>query len=298
MAAQYLSTTDVARVLGVSVTTVKRWVDQGVLPAQRTAGGHRKLLLADVLRLAREQNLPCLDPSQLTGPAASPGAQPRELQRPLRQALLDGDEAAARSLLHNAFRSGTPLEVLADTVIAPVFAQLGHDWETGRIEVLHEHRATQICAAALYGLKPLLAPVRAGAPRAVGGAPEDDPYFLPSLLAQLVLSQHGWEAVNLGPDTPLASLRRALVELRPRLLWLSVSHLARPAEFLEEYAALYQQARQAGTAVAVGGRGLPADVRVAMPYTMHGDGLVPLAELARALHPLPRPQKRGRPPRC
>lgn len=291
----YIGTARISEALGVGVTTVKRWVDEGVLPAHRTPGGHRKILLADLLRIVHEGHFPRHDLSRLQFPARA-AADSNSLRLRLLTALKQGQGGAVRSLLEDAYRSGLAIEVLADTVITPAMSQLGHEWEKGRLDVLYEHRGTQVCAAALYGLKGVLEDsARVRRPVAVGGGPEGDPYLLANLLAEMVLIDAGWDVINLGPNTPLPSLRRALRDFRPRLLWVSVSSLANPADFLKGYKELYKGAVQAGTAVAVGGRALTATVRANMPYTTFGDGLSHLAAFARTLHPRPRRPRRGRP---
>jgi MerR family transcriptional regulator, light-induced transcriptional regulator len=294
---QYISTAHVARALGVGVSTVKRWVDEGILPAHKTAGGHRKLLLADVLRMVREGDFPRLDLSELQFVAETHGGvDPEVLSQQLLAALKRGEGDAVRSLIHGAYQSGVAMETLADFVIAPAMNQLGHEWEAGRIEVLHEHRGTQLCASALYELKAILeAQADQDRPLAVGGSAEQDHYVLANLLAEMVLLDVGWRVIDLGPHTPIISFRQALSELRPRLLWISVSQLADRERFLAEYRELYQEAERAGVAVVIGGRALIDSLRSVMPYTCYGDGLRHLAAFARSHHGPPRRPRRGRP---
>jgi len=176
--------------------------------------------------------------------------------------------------------------------------RVGHDWETEKIDVMHEHRATQLCFSALFELKGVLeARARRDRPLAVGGAVPDDESQLPSLLAQMVLLDSGWVAVNLGANTPFTSFSLALSELRPRLLWISASHFKPGEELYRDYRALYRQAEQSGVAVVVGGRAMAEEVRAAIPYTAYGDGLTHLAAFARTLNPHPRRPRRGRPTR-
>ena len=151
---QYISTMRAADALGVSISTVKRWVDDGILPAHRTAGGHRKLLRAEVLALVRQGGLPIRDMTGLS--IASFGEQLLDLQTvaaALFTAVLEGDGIEVSALIRRAYHSGAAIETLADQVIAPVMRRLGHDWEMARIDVWQEHRGTQLCAAALYELK-------------------------------------------------------------------------------------------------------------------------------------------------
>ena len=295
---QYVSTTAVAASLGVSVSTVKRWVEDGVLPAQKTAGGHRKLLLADVRELARNNNLPLTQPTvgqpvkkQLTAPDS--GA----LSSALHRALLEGNAENVRQVVQESYRATNAMGVFADSVIAPAMHRIGKDWETGKIDVLHEHRATQLCIGALHELRLAVeVQARRERPIAVGGALEGDYSELPTLLSQMVLIEAGWNAVNLGANTPLASFRRALDEMRPKLVWVSVSHVADEKRFPGQYNPFYRHAERLGVPVVVGGRGLTESLRSKIPYTAYGDGLSNLAAFARTVLPPPRRPRRGRPP--
>jgi excisionase family DNA binding protein len=295
----YLSTLQAAAALGVSVSTVKRWVDEGVLPAHKTAGGHRKLLRAEVLALARQGDLPRRDLAVLSLATRHHEAADLEAtETAFLEALLAGQGTDASAIIRRAYDSGVAVETIADRVIAPAMAKVGHQWGAARIDVWQEHRGTQLCTAALYDLKDHLdARAERNRPVTVGGAPEGDPYVLPTLLAQLVLLDAGWEAVNLGPNTPLSSLAKAVRALRPRLLWLSVSYLEDAAGFIGGYHDLYRTAERQGVAIAVGGQALAQPLRSSVPYTTHGDGLSHLAAFARTLHPRPKPPRRGRPPR-
>lgn len=292
-----ISTEEVARLLGVSVSTVKRWVDLDILPAVRTCGGHRRIRMSDVLRLARLGQLPDVDLARFPLMANNGASREMvEIKGELHRALIAGDENGIRALLAETYQAGMAVETLADELIRPAMYRLGQEWSEGHLDVMHEHRGVQACFSALCELKHrLLARADHSGPVAVGGAPEKDPYLLPCLLAELVLIDSGWEVVNLGANTPLASFQRALGEYRPRMLWLSISHLEDRASFLESYRRLHDAAIRHDVAVVVGGQALIDEVRSAMPYTIFGDGLKHLAAFARTLNPQPKPPRRGRP---
>lgn len=286
-ARRYVSPLLVARALGVSETTVKRWVDETRLPAQRTAGGHRRILVDDVLTLVSRENWPHVDLGQLLG--TTPQVQPADvalLREQFHQTLVNDEPERARTLFLLAHQGGLAASRLADEVVSPVMARLGHDWSTGQLDVYQEHRGTQVCLGALLALKARMdssgAP-GADQPLAIGGGPEFDHYVLANLLVELTLRELGWRVVNIGPNTPFASFHRAMREHQPRLLWLSCSYLPDVPAFLAGFRTLRDEAVSAGVEVAVGGRALTDAIVAQMTFAHHGNRMADLTAFARTI---------------
>lgn len=274
-----------ARAMGVSESSLKRWCDQGLIHMTRTAGGHRKLPIAEVLRYVRDHNRPLLHPDLLGLPAASPGAV-IGLGRAvplLVESLLAGEEIVARQLVVDLYAAGHPLTVLFDEVIAEAFRQIGDRWECGTAEVYQERRGCQIGLRTLYDLRRMQTPPPATGGIAAGGTLEGDPYSLSTTMAELVLREGGWRATSLGSSLPVESLSRFIREIRPALFWVSVSYVDDPVLFLERFAVLSEVCTETETPLVTGGRALTESLRQRMCYAAYGDTMQHLAAFARTL---------------
>lgn len=277
----FVSPTQAARAFGVSESSLKRWCDQGLIASVRTAGGHRKMAVADVLAFFRQQNRELNSPGLLGLPPVSEHARLGLARGRLRlaDALLAGDDLVARQIVLDLYHARHSLAVICDQVIAAAFHEIGDRWACGNAEVYQERRAVQIAQRVLFELRNLQ-PAPAGAWLAVGGTIEGDQYSLPSAMADLVLRGAGFQASPLGTSIPWASLINAVQTMRPRIFWLSVSHLHEGRDFPAEFAALSRACDAAGAALVVGGRALTESLRAGMRYAAFGDTMEHLESFA------------------
>jgi MerR family transcriptional regulator, light-induced transcriptional regulator len=292
----YLSTIQVAKAVGVSVTTIKRWVDEGILPAHRTAGGHRKLILSDVLRISQKCGLPQANLTELALPTQEGELDIGVVREQLLESTRKVDLDRIRNILHKSHESGLSIQCLADEAVAPCLHMVGEQWRHGRFDISQEHLVTQTFVGVFYELRArVMSTLAKDRPVALGGAPEHDHYVLPSLLAKLTLIECGWNAINVGANTPTSAFLQAMDSLQPRLIWLSVSHIENTERFELEYHHLYRAALARGIPVSIGGRAMSNELRSRLPYTTFGDRFGQLAAFAQTLNPAPCRPKRGRP---
>ena len=288
-----LSPAEAAKILLVHQSTIKRWVDDGTIPASRTSGGHRRILLADLLRLVRDKKLPSvqLNPDML-GPwidGTVIAAEPVELIRSkMESALKSNQHVLVSQILIHCLEGGMTIEQLGDSLIFPLMCELGHSWVSGETEVAEEHLVTSHLQAALVSIRNRLLPVDASSrPLAVGACPEADFHVLGNQLVELVLLQNGWQVVNIGGNTPLPSLGKMLEKLRPTLAWVTCTTIADVEKFVVEEHALYELASRLNIELYLGGQALVPEVRRRLHYHWIGDTISQFSFAARRLHPGP-----------
>jgi excisionase family DNA binding protein len=181
--------------LGVHYMTVYRYVRTGRLPAVKV-GGEWRVERAD------------LEAAAQGGPVVESGTRGRFRAR-LSDRLLAADEAGAWNVVESALASGAgPAEVYLRLLI-PVMQDIGRRWEQGELSVLDEHQATAVATRLVGRLGPRFR--HRGRRRGlvlVGAVAGDTHALAPALLADLVRDR-GFDAVDLGADTPVESFAEA-----------------------------------------------------------------------------------------
>jgi methanogenic corrinoid protein MtbC1 len=277
----------VARAIGVSEASLKRWCDKGLLPTVRTAGGHRRLPINGVVQFLREGGHPLVRPEVLGLPPTI-GLGERASARAAAQfqtALEDGYEEQCRHMMLNLYLAGHSACDICDRILANALLTIGSRWQHGDLEVYQERRACEICMRLLFDLRHLLPLLPADTPYAIGGTLESDPYTLPTTMAEVSLREAGWLAESHGPGNPAATLCAAIRQKRPRLFWLSVSTFESARLFLSEFHDIHETATAVGAAIVVGGRALTDEIRREMSYSAYCDNLRHLVSFARTLQP-------------
>jgi excisionase family DNA binding protein len=69
-----LTSKETARLLGVSEASIKRWADGGLLPSEKTAGGHRRFRPEDVATFRRGKD--AADANERAAATSAPATSP------------------------------------------------------------------------------------------------------------------------------------------------------------------------------------------------------------------------------
>jgi MerR family transcriptional regulator, light-induced transcriptional regulator len=249
-----LSTSEFAKALGVSDSSIRRLADAGELEIHRTRGGHRRIPVSEAIRYIRDTRALVHKPELLGLEVAPQRVSPETADASLRTALEDGHAAAVIGAMQWLYASGMGIAEICDGPIASAMHHIGSRWPHDKRAIFVEHRATMLCARAISQLRLSIPEPDEDAPKAIGAAASGDMYLLPTLIASLVLHDAGFNEINLGPNTPLDVLADSVVDEQPDLIWLSIAEPFRSRSQVAELIKLAEIAKQNETRFIVGGR--------------------------------------------
>ncbi len=258
-----LPTREVASLLGVTETTVKRWADSGRISCIRTPGGHRKFLLSDVARFAESQGL------KLAGAQPPPMTQQqleqlqigvalrdyRRIAAVLKEEALQGDRKGLVELLLYLFKHQFTLPLVADEILRPAFSEIGVLWQNGKLRVNQEHAASSALEDALILSTASLHRKPARHKAVVCACPSQELHALGLRCIAYSLEVEGWDVQYIGPNTPLTDIADQLPVYRPALVCVSVTIVRQRRQLLRELELLRKAVHAHKGIMVVGGRG-------------------------------------------
>jgi MerR family transcriptional regulator, light-induced transcriptional regulator len=200
-ASGHLSLHEAADRLGVHYMTVYRRVRLGILPARKIGGTWM------------------VDPADLV-PTTKPadrgrrrrGSHPRVSmwQERLLARMLSGDVAGSWQVIEAAMAAGLEPAEIYVRVLAPSLHAVGASWRDGAVSVDQEHLASSVAATLVGRLGPRF--VHPGRKKGVVivAMPPGERHGLGVAMLADILTEAGYGVLNLGPDTPTASLAAAI----------------------------------------------------------------------------------------
>jgi MerR family transcriptional regulator, light-induced transcriptional regulator len=239
-AISYLGVAEAAKRVGVTVSTMKRWADDGQVPCLKTHGGHRRFRTVDVDALLERMSV-------RSGEAQSRDEEWLGL-------LLQPDEyALTAGLFASRGRLGAWYRVGEE--VARALRLLGTRWANGDLGVLDEHLASERLRRALGHVVNGI-PTTPDLRTCLLVTPSGEEHTLGLSIAELCLREAGWQSRFGGGPLSASLISDHLAKFPVAMVAAAAAPSSLPTRRLSRWAAEVGAAcLQKRVSLVLGGRG-------------------------------------------
>ena len=222
----------VADIIGVNVSTIKRWTSSGKLNCYQTVGGHRKFHLNDIAAFYKHNGKSYTDANieYLIGKNeklinAVNTLDYQYLVNYSFRNLITGQEDKFLSLNNSLVIKDYPIYLLFDKIVIPVLKRIGDEWSAGKLSITEEHLASEIIRKYLANLNfnKMSAKTKYNA---FCFTLINDKHDIPVYMAESVLNSYDQiKTFNLGSNLPVNDFIKLSEKISPDIIFISMVYV-------------------------------------------------------------------------
>ena len=222
---RYLSSKNVAEILGINISTLKRWTDNGTLDCTKTAGGHIKFTMQNIRDFHKDQ--------ASSGKSTELGIENREHKRVyslinksdfgtlssmLADASLESDDLTVSTIITGLYLKGFKVEDICDKVIDPGSVIVENALRQGYLSHVETFISRKMMTRVVEGLNQNKPNGSFNGKTALCVNFEDNLPDLGVVMSEVVLRHNGYNVLNTGSHADLGNLQTVIEKKRVDLV--------------------------------------------------------------------------------
>lgn len=260
---QYFNSHDAAKILGVNVSTIKRWTDEGKLECIKSIGGHRKFTMdhfAEFLgrnnkKISKINVFPIEDDADLEiSHHIIKGNFKYLIDYVLDQAFF-GNRNRVQFIMNGLYLSQYLLHQIYDKLITPVLHKIGDLWEHNNRTVTEEHIASQTIRDSIVRLQGIIRIPQHKVGKALCLNFSNELHDIALKMVDHILEIKGYQVLFSGQITPLLKMDQLFQNFKPNCIFISSTVVDNPEIIQAEFENICQMANAYNASVFVGGKG-------------------------------------------
>ena len=257
------TTKDVAQMLQVDKSSIKRWTDEGKLKCFRTPGGHRKFRAEDLYQFMADYNY-SISPADFYPKFASDEAVIRRMIAQKEFNVLDsvcfsaaikGKTDEVLKLFSETHKNGMSLPLILDKILRPTLKKIDDLHASGKLMAAERQLAfNSLSNAAVLMSDIVVKPAPIGR-RAICATIEHDTADIDLKALAVLLESQGMEVLNLGTSVPADSVAELVKGKQPHYVFLLASVITDVSQVIDEHRKLQGELGLYGGKLIIGGGG-------------------------------------------
>lgn len=261
---QYFNSQEAARILGVNVSSIKRWTEEGRLECVKTAGGHRKFFLEHLANFLEQYKkkttrinlFPLEDTTDLEISFHILKGNFDFLSEYLVSESLNSNRERVQQVLNGLYLGQYPLYKIYDHLVTPAMARIGALFQQDKITIIEEHFATQTIRDSVIRLQGIIRIPREKTGTAICLNLSTELHDLALKMIDHLLEVRGFRVLFSGQITPVLNFEQIFSKYNPIRVYISSSMVSDIFASQAELDYISKLCQKYQTELYVGGRGL------------------------------------------